>query len=586
MRCRLYLIVTHFAWSVLYMGCCSVAIAQDIGHLKDQQPVTLHGNLSAGINYYTRISKKDSLPKSSTSFGASPSYFVQANPMLSLYGFSIPLNVVIASQNKSFNTPFNRFGLSPYYKWAKLHLGWRSLNFSQFTLSGQQMLGAGFELTPGKFRVALMYGKFNNAVTNISQYNNLNNNIPLYKRKGFAAKIGYGTAANFIEFSYLQAKDDSASLHGVPTNTLPLKPAANQVAGLKGKITLVQHLSIDADLAASYYTRDISEQLLDLNAPLKGLAVIKPRTTSQLAVAGEANLRYTFPTGNASIGYRRVDPGYNSMGAFYMQTDVEQYTAGLYLSLWKHKLNLQTRFGWQQNNLSHTAASNSSRTIGNAGISFNPRPNFGVDCQYSNYGISQQVIPQLQDPATLLRYDSVRISQVNQSVSVSPHFLISGPSLQHSISLQAGLQSLKNFNEKQSRGDFTSTSASLIYALLFPVKKISVTNVFNYFNTALTENKTELMGYNLMLAKTLNNIHGTEDKFFSSITFAIGGGYFMNRLDGASTGNTLMLNPSVTLAFLKRNSLQLMANYTNTYSKNTSDGNRPAMLAARYNLSF
>src|SRR5690606_1901704 len=143
---------------------------------------------------------------------------------------------------------------------------------------------------------------------------------------------------------------------------------------------------------------------------------------------------------------------------------------------------------------------NSSRTIGNANISFNPKPNIGVDLQYSNYGISQQVIPQLQDPATLLRYDSVRISQVNQSVSISPHLLISGQSLQHSISLQAGLQSLKNFNEKQSGGDFTSTSASLIYALLFPVKKISITNVFNYFNTALTDNKTELMGYNLMLS--------------------------------------------------------------------------------------
>lgn len=576
-------VVTIF-WAVGLLG-ITAGRAQDLAHLKNGKPVVLHGNISAGLNYYSNLSKNNnSLP--GISFGSSPSYFIQANPMLSLYGLSIPLNVMIASQDKSFSTPFNRFGLSPYYKWAKLHLGWRSLNFSQFTLSGQQMLGAGFELTPGRFRAAFMYGKFNNAVTDISLYNNLNGNIPFYKRKGFAAKIGYGSTANFIEFSYLQAKDDSASLKGAIIDTFPVKPAANQVTGIRGKITMMERLSLEADAAASYYTRNVTEQLLDLDAPLKELTVIRPRTTSQVAVAGEANLRYTFHTGNASIGYRRVDPGYISMGTFYMQTDIEQYTAGLNLSFWKRKLNMQGRFGLQKNNLSHTAANNSNRTIGNINFSVNPNARFGVDLQYSNYGISQQVIPQLQNSATLLRYDSVRISQVNQSVSLSPHVLISGGSLQHSISLQAGLQSLKNFNEKQSGSDFTSTSASLIYALLFPEKKINVTNAFNYFNTALTGNKTELLGYNLGVNKVLRSRPTPEKPFFSSVTLALNGGYFMNRLDGASSSNTFMVNPSVSVAFLKRNSLQLQANYTNTDNKNIPAGNAHTMLAARYNLSF
>ncbi|HRP56736.1 hypothetical protein [Agriterribacter sp.] len=569
---------------ILFFAANSIGYAQDIGSLKNQKPVSLHGNISAGLNYYTGFSDKSS-STSNPSFGHSPSYFLQANPMLSLYGFSIPLNVMIASQNKSFNTPFNRFGLSPYYKWAKLYLGWRSLNFSQFTLSGQQMLGAGFELTPGKFRVAFMYGKFNNAVTDISLYNNLNNNTPLYERKGFAAKIGYGSAANFIEFSYLQAKDDSNSLHGVSIDTLLLKPAANQVAGIKGKITLAQHLSVDADVAGSYYTRNISEQRLNLGVPLKGLAAIAPRMTSQFAMAGEANLRYAFQNGNISAGYRRVDPGYNSMGTFYMQQDLEQYTAGLNMSFWKRRIYLQSRFGRQKNNLAHQAASNSSRTIGNASIIINPASNFGVDLQYSNYGISQQIIPQLHDPTAVLRYDSVRISQVNQSFSVSPHLLISGKSLQHSISIQANLQSLKNFNEKLNGGDFTSRSASLIYALLFPGKKINITNVFNYFNTAFAGNETALMGYNLVLSKVLGRLPA-DQRIFSSITLTLNGGYFMNHLNSASSGNTLMLNPSVTLAFLKRNSLQLMANYTNNNRKNVAGGKQQLMLATRYNLSF
>lgn len=559
--------------------------AQNIETIKDQKPFTIHGGISAGINYNINLARKDSLSK--LSFGQSPSYFIQANPVFSVYGFNIPVSILLASQSTSLSSPvFSRFGLSPQYKWVRLHLGWRSLNFSQFTLGGQQMLGAGFEVNPGKFRVACMYGKFNNAVTDISLYNNLNSNIPVYKRTGFAAKIGYGTDKNFIELSYLQAKDDSNSLKNVLLDTLAVKPAANQVAGIKGMATLIRHLTIEGEGAVSYFTGDITAPYLDLNAPLKELAVIKPRTTSKIAVAGDARVRYTFQNGNVSAGYRRVDPGYNSMGTFYMQTDIEQYTAGLNLTMWKRKINFQSRFGWQKNNLAHTAASNSNRTIGNASISINPVNNFGVDLQYSNYGISQQVIPQLRDPATVLRYDSVSISQVNQSFSISPHLFISRKSLQHSFSLQASIQSLNNLNEKMSESDFTSQSASLIYALLFPEKKINITNVFNYFNTALTNNKTELMGYDLAVSKILNSIPA-QANFFSSITLALNGGYYMNRLNGVSSGNTLMLNPSVTFAFLKRNSLQLMANYTSTELKSTTYGNKQnMMIAARYQLSF
>lgn len=562
--------------------------AQDMAQLKDQQPVTFHGNISAGINYYDDLSKdNDSLSKSS--FGHSPAYFIQANPVLSLYGFSIPVNILIASRNKSLSSPiFNRFGMSPYYKWVKLHLGWRSLNFSQFTLSGQQMLGAGFELTPGKFRAAFMYGKFNNAVTNISLYNNLNNNIPLYKRKGFAAKIGYGSSANFIELSYLQAKDDSNSLEGISVDTIRNKPAANQVAGIKGQVTLLKALSIHIDVAASYYTRNITGDTLDIGNKWKKLSSFSPKTSSRISFAGEAGINYHFSIGNVRLKYRRVDPDYESMGAFYMQTDIEQYTAGFNLSLLKNKLHLQSDIGFQKNNLARTAVNDSKRTIGNIGINFMPSPVFGIDFHYSNYGISQQIIPQLQDPATIIRYDSVRISQVNQSFSIAPHFFINKKNIQHSISLQASLQKLKNNNEKQSNQDFTSTMGSLIYSLIFPEKQISITNTLNYFNTALPNNKTGTIGYNLGISKSLLPDTSQKKAFITSVTLSLFGGYFSNRLNNKTTGNTLSINPSINIRFFEHHSLQLNVNYTSTKNKNAtiSSSQRRMMFSTRYNFSF
>lgn len=559
--------------------------AQNLENLKKNPPVTLHGSVSAGLNYYTAFSgTRDTL--SSISFGHTPSYFIQANPVLTLYGYAIPINILIASQNKSFNTPFNRFGMSPYYKWIKLHLGWRSLNFSQFTLSGQQMLGAGFELTPGKFRMAFIYGKLNDAVTDISLYNNLNNNIPLYKRKGFAAMVGYGSASNYLELSYLQAKDDSSSISSL--SGIQVKPAANQVLGLKGQLTILKVLYINVDAAGSYYTNDITSGFLETDNQWAKLASFAPRISSRISSAGEAAIRYQFKTGNVNFKYRRVDPDYQSMGAFYMQTDIEQYTFGVGYTFLKNKIHLRSDIGWQRNNLAKTSVNDSKRTIGNIALNISPSSAFGIDINYSNYGISQQIIPQLTDPGTIIRYDSVRISQVNQSISISPHLFLKRKALQHSISLQASFQKLHNSNEAQSNQDFTSSMSSLVYALIFPEQRINISSAVNYFNTRFTGNNSATIGCNLGVTKNIVPQQEEKKKAIKSVSLTLSGGYFANSLNHQSTGKTFSLNPAIGVVFLGKHSVQLTTNYTNV-TNNQTTGNtsrQQLMISTRYNMSF
>ena len=561
--------------------------AQDLQNFKNAKPFAFHGNMSAGLNTYSNLNSKDSL--SNTSFGTNPSYFLQLNPVISIYGYNIPVNFMITSQNKTLNTPFTRFGLSPQYKWIKVYLGWNSLNFSQFTLGGQQMLGAGFELTPGKFRAAFMYGKFNDAVTDISLYNNLNNNVPLYKRNGFAAKLGYGSSANFIEFSYLQAKDDSNSVPKQLLDSVQTKPAANQVAGLKGQVTLARSLTLKAEAAASYYVYNTSGDSLQVDNSWTKLAAFAPSTSSRISFAEDLSLNYQLKSGNINLQYRRVDPNYQSMGAFYMQTDILQYTIGFNYSFLKNKLHLTSNIGWQQNNLAKTAVNDSKRTIGNIGLNYSPSSVFGIDFNYSNYGISQQIIPQYTDPSAIVRYDSVRISEVNQSISVSPHVFIQGDHIQHSISLQTDFQLLHNNNPAQSDEDFTSTMSSLVYSIIFPESKFNISNTLNYFNTIITGNTTATFGYNLGISKTLaaDSKNNTQNKLVQSVNLSLFGGYFSNSLNHATSGTTLSLNPAVTIAFKGRNTLQLNLNYTSTNNNTgTNTTNRQFMFSTRYNVTF
>lgn len=179
------------------------ARSQDLGGISKARPVHIAGSLSPGINTYaTNDSIKAMNPVQ---------WSVSGSPVLSIYGLNLPFNIFISSQTRSLHTPFTRFGVSPYYKWAKLHLGWRSHDFNQFALGGQQILGAGFELTPVKLDVAFMYGRFNHAVTDVSVYNNLNNTVPVYNRNGCAFKLGYGDDKTGVSFSYLHARYDESS---------------------------------------------------------------------------------------------------------------------------------------------------------------------------------------------------------------------------------------------------------------------------------------------------------------------------------------------------------------------------------------
>ncbi len=138
------------------------------------------------------------------------SYLLHGNVNLSKGDFSIPLSFTYSEQDRSFSQPFNQFGIAPTYKWLKTYIGYQNIFWSKFSLAGHQLLGGGVELTPGKFRLGFVSGRFQRATgidTTRSQ-----NYLPAYKRSGYAAKIGYGTESSFVDLIYMRSKDDQSSL--------------------------------------------------------------------------------------------------------------------------------------------------------------------------------------------------------------------------------------------------------------------------------------------------------------------------------------------------------------------------------------
>ena len=219
----------------------TTASAQKVEQMVHSKPFVLSGSLDATAIFYNA----NGIPDRYLPFN----YIITGSPVVSIYGWQVPFSFIIGKQQNSFSQPFNQFGLSPSYKWITVHAGYRNLYFSPFTLGGDTFLGGAVELTPGKFRFAIMYGQFNRA-TALDTVQSLYFSNFSYKRTGMAVKIGYGTESNFIDLIAFKAKDDpgSVKISKPAIDSLGITPAENTVAGHNMKLNIwKQKISFESE---------------------------------------------------------------------------------------------------------------------------------------------------------------------------------------------------------------------------------------------------------------------------------------------------------------------------------------------------
>lgn len=385
------------------------AVAQDLAGIGNRKPVSLRGNLNVQLEYY----KASGIDPRKKDF----SWLIAGSPVLEVYGVQIPFSFLFSNFENRFYQPFNQFGISPYYKWAKLHLGYRNINWSPYTLAGHRMLGAGVELTPKNFRIGFMYGQLRRSASIDSAMNANPFKIrptPTFKRVGYAAKLGYGNNNNYIDLIYFHGEDKENSL---ATNLKDsIQPAENTTVGISFKLKLAKNLSWKTDVGFSAYTinRNDEKDTTDENKSVEKIMQLfaEDKLSTRYYFAGETRIGYRLRKWGADVVYKRIEPDYKSMGAYFFQSDLQEYSLGTYLRLDSGRLNISGNLGFQQDNLKKQKSATSKRFIGSANISYIPSPKFGVIANYSNFGITQN--PLLTAPATLL------FKQVNNSIMLMP----------------------------------------------------------------------------------------------------------------------------------------------------------------------
>ncbi|HKK43797.1 MAG TPA: hypothetical protein VJ963_15380 [Bacteroidales bacterium] len=325
-----------------------VSYSQDLTTITKQDPFKISGTINAKLQFYNTNKISPSL---------SPFvWYLQGSPTISLYGIVFPFSFRISEQQRDFRQPFNQFGVSPSYKWAKLHLGYQSLNWSSFALAGHSISGAGFELSPGKFHVGLITGRLLKPVKYIDNPEVAITQTPAYKRTGTAFTIGYGTDKNNISIVLLKAKDDSTSVADIPLK-YQVTPDENLVVSLISKQVIAKNFIFNLEVAKSFYTRNMSTKLTDTTGGFMARAfsfLMKSRQSTTASNALNTSVGYQSDLFRLLVKYQRIDPDFQSMGAYYFLTDISNITIEPTVKLMKKKLTIGGSFGSQFDNPSHS----------------------------------------------------------------------------------------------------------------------------------------------------------------------------------------------------------------------------------------
>lgn len=465
--------------------------AQELSDLKSLKPFDINGSIGLNTSFYS----VSGIPERQAPFA----YGVNANATLTVYGISMPFSLTWYNNNKkgSFSQPFNQFGISPTYKWLTLHLGYRNLTFSEFTLNGYTFLGAGLEARPGKLRLGAVYGKFNqNSTYDLA----MADSMPKLTRTGWAAKVGYGTESRFIDLSVVRIGDNTKHFDSLAFKPGMPTPEQNIAFGLTSRFAFTPQLMFTFDGSYSFYTKNrmelppdsISDGWLRL---ANGLITVNGTTTYFKAFKTSLSYRFT-PTIITGIEYRRIDPGFRSMGSYFFNNDVQHITFNQSVGLMDSKLNLNGSLGIQNDNLDGSKPNTAHRIIGSLSGNYTINENWALDASFNNYSTNQRAYKTAGS-------DSLLIFQVNRTFMLMPRFTKATPTASHMVMLNLNYTTLDDRNKTTSDMVDTDTyMAMLLYNFGLPVLRLNISAGTNYTRMTNKNFKNVLVGGNLNLSKT------------------------------------------------------------------------------------
>jgi len=516
-------------------------IGQDLDALGKEEPLKVSGGISASQVFYTA----DGIDTRRDPY----SYFLSGNINLSYLGVSAPFSFTLSNQNRSFQQPFNQFGLHPTYKWATGHFGYASMNFSPYTLAGHVFRGAGVELIPGKFHFSAMAGQLQRAVP----VDTLRNTTPAFERNGIGFKAGYRDGNDYAEFSLFRGKDDVGSLAVLPADN-SLLPEENLALGLSLGKKFLERFNVQLEYGSSAITRDIREEAGNPRSPFSSVGrLFTPRLSTSYYNAYKAGINYGGTTFSAGVAYERIDPGYRTHGAYFFNNDLENYTVNGSTTLINNTLNISGNIGFQNDNLDNTKLSTLKRFVGALNASYMPTKRLSFNASYSNFQSFTNIRSQFVDINQLTPFDNLdtlEFTQITQSINLGANYSLKSTQDQRqflfiNLSLQDAAEQQSQV-EQNSGSQFYNISDS--YALSFIPTNLNLSFSYN-----LNRNRASMMDL-LTHGPTASASKALMDK---KLRLTLSASYNTTSLEGSRQSTVTNVRSNATYVVAKKHNLGL-----------------------------
>ncbi|MFY7814734.1 MAG: hypothetical protein ACOVRK_06010, partial [Chryseobacterium taeanense] len=265
-------------------------------------------------------------------------------------------------------------------------------------------------------------------------------------------------------------------------DSLNIFPKSNLAIAIANKVKFAKSLQVDVEIGLSALTND-KRAGVDSSSPvfhkiLNPFADVNASTAFYKALKG--SLTYSLGSSSLGLGYERIDPGYQTLGAYYFNNDLENVTASFAQQLFNKKVNLSVNTGIQKDDLKKEKTGSNNRIVMAANASITGGKKFTSSFSYSNFQTFTNVKPQFQYINQLTPYDNLdtlNYRQLSQNANANLNYIFRSDSLKTKM-VNINLSFQDSFDEQ---GGVVSTgNSSQFYNLVISYSSMIIPKNLNF----------------------------------------------------------------------------------------------------------
>jgi hypothetical protein len=452
-------------------------------------------------------------------------------PTITLFkNFSIAFDILLSTEGSYSRQQLNRISLHPSWNWGKGHIGDFSHKFSQYSLNGITITGGGLELHYGIMRFETVGGRIQRKI-----HAGITNSV--YARYLGGIKLGIGKVGrSYIDLNIVRVKDDINSLpkennieNSNTTTQYRITPKENIVAGLNGRIDIVNTVQLYGEFSGSVLSRDLySEAVESEEIPSFVSNIFTIRHSTFVDYAYNAGVDFKYNVINAKVDYSVINPGYTSLGLSTNLNDRRTISFSTGARLLNNKLILRGNYRLMKNNL----LSQKQTTL--------TRANYGFQIQFTP---DNAISLSLRSSFNTMKNDAYhlerRINNLSTVNTINAVWRLKFLNLNHTLTGSYSNQLSKNYNIIMKNNDsYTNNYMFGITTILSNNWTITPRLSINTFNqnslVSWTTSTYNLMITNKMLAGKLSNSFGVsymKSRFVKSPSLNLQSAFSITRSD-------------------------------------------------------